>query len=454
MPTIKPTLEQRKAASEKMGAIFEQKDVNYVTLSPEQGKACANCIFYRSTGYDGIDWPHCHIVQDWPEPIEPTGLCDRHEVKPEPPEPPPTIGEAIEDLAEAIGDVMNVELSAEGTRDLFITPSMGLRKNLLSRLSNDIQPGMSVLKDAADRRYMFMVTSNGYKDRDKEHVATKALEQYVAAGWTGDDTAFIGDNDHYIWHVKELGSISDLMFADVWSGFLVELWREQDHPIAKAFYNYVERHTEIEWGASHGFQGVLKGDTFTHIHKFESSSLPLDAAANLLTLSEVLPMNVKSKRDNFLDALFKEEFGIEGAAAMLHEGPDKLRAALAKNGVQAKSLGEGSDAMKQAKADALANTAETLIAIVEVQDEFDKEIAAAKSTIAGYEKQVKDLQAQIGGYEAEVKELRDLVNAGPRRASTDKATVVTDEAAKKAAEEQTVEYDPAFPGMQVPLQKK
>jgi hypothetical protein len=244
------------------------------------------------------------------------------------------------------------------------------------------------------------------------------------------------------------------MFADVWSGFLVELWREQEDPIAKAFYNFVERHDEIEWGASHGFQGVLKGDTFTHINKFESSSLPLESAANLLTLSEVLPMSVKSKRDGFIDQLFKEEFGIEGAAAILHTGPDKLRDELAKKGHTAKSLGEGSDALKQAKAEAIGNTAELILSMVELQDEFEKQLTDGTKQITDQSKTIGDLQKQVKDYDKEVKDLRALVNAGPRRAVGDSGTEVTDAAALKAAQEQTVEYDPAYPGMQVPLEKK
>lgn len=436
-----PTPEQRNAMAEKSSAIFDQTDVNYITLSAIQGQACANCVFYQHDHYGDSDFPSCHIVRNWPDPIEPTGWCDRWEVKPEPPPPPVDVADAIDNLATAIESAITVELSDDGRRDLYITPSDGIAASLRKSITGKLKTGLSVLKDAAGRRYMFMVTSNGYKDRDKEHVATKALEAYVKACWTGDDTAFVGDNAHYIWHVKALGSISDLMFADVWSGFLVEMWREQDDPIAKAFYNFVERHDEIEWGASHGFQGVLKSDTFTHINKFESSSLPLDAAANLLTLSEVLPMSVKSKRDSFLDQLFKEEFGIEGAAAILHAGPDQLRAELEKKGVTAKALGEGSDALKQARADAISGNADLLISMIEVQDDFEKQLTDGNKQIADQNKTIADLQKQVQGYETEVKDLRAIVNAGPRRPIDDDSTVVTDEAALKKAKEQNADYD-------------
>lgn len=448
-----PTPEQRKAMAEKMAWMFEQSIVNYIPLSATTGQACANCIFYRSTGFDGIEWPHCHIVADWPDPIEPTGWCDRWEAKPEPPEPEPTVAEAIEDLAVAIEGV--VEMSADETRhEYFISPADSTMGKLKKSLSSNLTPGVYILKDAAGQRWMWLTTSNGYRDRDNQHVAMKALQEYVEASWTGDNTAFIGQNDHYFWHWKQLGSISDLMFADVWNGFLVELWREQpDNPVAKAAYNFVENHPEIEWGSSQGFFGKPNGDTFKTIMKFESTTLPRDAAANLLTLSEVLPMSMKSKRDAMLDQMFKEEFGIDGAAAMLHEGVNKLKAALDAKGIQAKSLGEGSDALKQARADAIGDTADLILSMVDLQNEFEKELTEVKKERDTARGEVTAFKTQLDRYEKEVKELRDLVNAGPRRATTDSSTVVNDPEKLKAAKEQQVEYDPAYPGMNVPLDK-
>lgn len=452
MPT--PTLEQRKEIHEKMGWVFEQDTVNYVMLSSVDGQACANCIFYRSSGFDGIEWPHCHIVTDYPDPIEPTGWCERWETKPEPPPPPPDVGEAIDNLATALEGM--VEMSADEARhEYFITPSDSLGGKLRKSLSSNLTPGVYILKDATGQRWMWLVTSNGYRDRDNQHVAMKALQEYVEASWTGDNTGFVGQNDHYFWHFKELGSISDLMFADVWSGFLVEMWREQPgNPIAKAAYNFVENHPEIEWGSSQGFFGKPNGDTFKTIMKFESTTLPRDAAANLLTLSEVLPMSMKNKRDAMLDQMFKEEFGIDGAAAMLHEGVDKLKAALDAKGIQAKSLGEGSDALKQAKADAIGDTADLILSIVDLQNEFEKELTEVKKDRDGLRGEVTAYKTQLANYEKEVKGLRDLVNAGPRRPVDDDSTVVTDPEQLKKAQEQSVEYDPAFPGMKVPLEKK
>lgn len=423
---------------QKQATIFNQQQVAYVTLGTSPTERCANCAFFRDTGYDGIEYQHCHLVEAWPEPILPTGYCNEWRAKPEaPPELADTVaeavGEAVESAVEAVIDAMpvSVELSEDGKRSVFVTPADGAMAQLQKRLrTNPLKPGVHVLKDSAGQRWLYMVTSNGYKDRDKEHVATKSLEAYVKSCFTGDDTAFVGQNDHYFWHTPELGSMSDLMHADVWSGFLVEFWREKPgDPIAKAFYNFMEDHPEIEWGASHGFDGLLKQDVFTHIHKFESSSLPLEAASNLLTLSEVLPMVEKSKRDNLLNQLFKEQFGIEDAAALLKQGPEKLRQELAAHGIEAKALGEGSDALKEARSQAVKNTAELMVSLVETQDAFDRRVEAMEKTQADT---INGLQAQVKAYEQEVKDLRAIVNAGPRRPSQDGSTEATQELVDKS----------------------
>lgn len=409
--------------------VLTQKEVNYIPLSQTKGKACANCRWFLPYG-------GCFIVDSYPEPILPTGLSDRWEGTPVPQEP------EVQPIPVMIVDSpAPIEMSHEhdessARQEVIIDPAASVWTQLQNRLKGQpLKDGTQVLKDNAGRRYMFMITSNGYRDRDNAHVTTKAIENYVEKCWT-DDGKFIGDNSHYIWHTKEFGSISDLVFADVWSGFLVELWREKDQmPIAKAFYNYVEKHPEEKWGASQGFfaskkeiaEGVYKA-----IAKYESSSLPLAAASNVYTLSEVLPMVEKSKRDTFLNALFKEEFGIEDAAGLLKQGPEKLRAELEDRGVQAKALGEGSDAIQKARGEALKQGAELMLSMVEVQDQFERELSqlteAQTKALKEKDDRITALENRINGEIAVLKQsntdLRAVVNAPPQRASQSTSTIV------------------------------
>lgn len=418
------------ATTKAFQGALDQKEVNYLPLSMTKGKACANCRWFLNDG--------CFIVENYePEPIIATGYCDRWEAVPAPAQTPvEALVEAVNEVTEAMPMVM-MSHEHEEMATVAITPSAPVWTQLHNRLKRQpLKDGVEVLKDNAGRRYMYMVTSNGYKDRDNATVTTKAINEYVDHCWTNDGK-FIGDNSHYIWHTKELGSISDLMFADVWSGFLVEIWREKDEPISKAFYNYVEKHPEVEWGASQGFFASKKdkeSGIFKSIAKFESSSLPLAAASNGLTLSEVLPMVEKGKRDTFLNTLFKEEFGIEDAASLLKQGTEKLRKELADRGVEAKALGEGSEALLKARTEAMKTTADLMLSMVEVQDQFDrqlekltelqtKEIKERDDKIVLLEKK---FDTETAAWQKEINDLRAIVNQPPRRASQDDSTLLKD----------------------------
>lgn len=408
---------------------LEPEDVHYVPLSVVKGKACANCRWFIAGAYPSMA---CYLVDASDmddEPIIATGLCDRWEGT------PVIVQPEVEPIPVVIVDSpAPIEMSSEKERtELIIDPSASIMTQLQNRIRRQpLKDGTHVLKDNAGQRYMFMVTSNGYRDGDNAHVTTKAIEDYVEKCWT-DDGKFIGDNSHYIWHTKELGSISDLVFADVWSGFLVEVWREKADPIAKGFYNYVERHPEMDWAASQGFWGSRTekaAGLYKSIAKYESTSLPRAAASNVYTLSEVLPMIEKSKRDVFLNNFFKEEFGIEDAAATLKEGPEKLRAKLADRGIEAKAL--GGDAVQKVRTEAMQGTADLILSMVEVQDQVEKQVSDLATSHATELKLrddkitavEKNANIKITQLEKELGEVRAIVNAPPRRPSQDSSTVV------------------------------
>jgi len=451
--------------------MLEQAEVAYVPLSTTAGKACANCRWFQPNSA-------CFIVECEPESIMATGYCNRWEASPPPPPEPmeelaDAIAEAVQEqtanLGSAIGDLSSAMMPTEMSHQhddpvaVIIDPQASIQTRVSNFLKRQpLKDGVGVLKDNAGRRYMFMITSNGYQDRDNQHVATKAIEQYVDSCWQTEDH-FNGKNAHYIWHMKELGSISDLMFADVWSGFLVELWREQmDNPIAKGFYNYVEKHPEMEWGASQGFFGS-KADAqtgvFKSIVKYESTTLPRAAASNVLTLSEVLPME-KSKRDQFLNAFMKEEFGIEDAAGLLKQGTDKLRAAMQERGIQAKAVGDEHETVRKARAEALQQSAELMLSLVEVQDEFQKDLQAVKdgqaTLLKAKDDQIASLTSKLETQQAEfakqVNDLRTQINLPPARASQANSTVRTDAEAATLKDKLPVQ-DPYEQFIGLPMKK-
>lgn len=152
-------------------------------------------------------------------------------------------------------------------------------------------------------RYMVIVTSNAYVDREHEIISEKALGDYVASCWKGD--TFVGDNVHLLWHGGD--PIGDIVYADMEGPFLIEVSRERSNTLiniaragepaimttVKSVWDALERETDL--AASHRFYYDVsdrEDGVYDQIGKTETSTLPRWAAANLITLSEVIGVSI------------------------------------------------------------------------------------------------------------------------------------------------------------------
>lgn len=419
---------------EKMYGVT-QEETGYVTLSSTDGQACANCRWFKSQEWypDGSrGGAACHLVMSYPLDILPTGWCNRWEAIPEQRMKPEPLEVIVVDEVE--DDEMEGEMSYGA-----IAPAVWAEKRA------GLQPGSSIFKDSAGRRYMFMVTSNAYKDRDKERMLRTTLENYVEALWTADNAHFLGGEtqSHYIWHAKELGSVSDLVFADLWHGFLVEVWREKDTPLAHGFYNFVERHPEITHGASHGFRyragDRTKEGEYTDIAKYESSTLPLNAAANLLTFSGVVSMKT---RNEYLKQLLNEEFGVDIDPAELQNNFAAVADKLAQVGITQKAAGSS------AAPD--ATLAKAFLRLAEDVADQGEELAALKAAqsakAADGGTAVADLKTQVAQLTAQLKEMGML---RPRADEAPETALDGDAVDQIKKQLKPVEYDPFFADMKI-----
>lgn len=184
----------------------------------------------------------------------------------------------------------------------------------------------SLVFKAHDRRYMFLLSSNAYEDREDEYVKQTALELYVKQ---------FTPNAHKFWHRGD--PIGEIIAAQNIGPFLLELSRElpnhdidisgEDEPpmptTVKQVWDYIERNPG-EFGASIGFN-YLKGDeqdkAYDAILKHETSTLPLSDAANAITLSSIIggkPMSEaqKDKRRNLWSNIVGRSVSNDLAAAM------------------------------------------------------------------------------------------------------------------------------------------
>ena len=200
-----------------------------------------------------------------------------------------------------------------------------------------LKPGQTMFKAADGKRYMLLVTSNSYTDREAETLTSAALTADVDRHWTNGDGNFASDNPLLFWHDDRM-VIGDIVWGDMRGPFYVELARESDSPLASKLWDAIET-SDDDWGASHQFAYYSQhrnadGD-YSRIFKKETSILPRDMAANLLTYSGVLSMS--KARDDYLDKLL----GVEGVADALDKGMAAIVALLKKQGVEHKSMRRG-----------------------------------------------------------------------------------------------------------------
>jgi len=156
-------------------------------------------------------------------------------------------------------------------------------------------PAVTVVRNRAGKRGMFLVASNAYRDRELDIVMEAALKQYVAT-FTGNALKF--------WHTGH--PIGRIVTAEMVGPFLVETAEEGDNRViitrtadgagtrvttVKAVWDEIEAASDVYNAASIGFQYRMgdKGEdrAFRRIYKHETSVLPHDAAANAYTYVEV-----------------------------------------------------------------------------------------------------------------------------------------------------------------------
>lgn len=191
-------VKERQGAKAYTG-LLDQTQVNYLPLSPDIGvKACANCRWFKTNSW-GNDQPNCHLVDNWPEPILATGVCDRHEGPVAPPVPDVTpIQVMIVEPPVMDDDSMEMALPTTGK---------GLVETIKTVVKNLLQPApaappkddaFTVFK-AADGKHHWMARFSGkFKDREGEILADKSHDEYVDRVQKG----LVPMPELWTWHTK------------------------------------------------------------------------------------------------------------------------------------------------------------------------------------------------------------------------------------------------------------
>lgn len=229
----------------------------------------------------------------------------------------------------------------EALKSFVATPRMdlSLTQKMLSWWKSELTPGLHIArKDADGPRYMFLITSNSYMDREKETIATEALKDYEDSCYPGEDL-YHNDNPLLWWHDDDV-VMGEIVAVNVSGPFLVEVAKEAPTRVARVLWDYAEQNGD-EAGVSHRF-GYREKDrdpdgTYRSIVKKETTYLPeRELAANIGTYAGVMGM-ASPQSDARLDEIFEKVAGIKGAAAKLHAKSGELEKDLAAAGIQHKA---------------------------------------------------------------------------------------------------------------------
>ena len=140
--------------------------------------------------------------------------------------------------------------------------------------------------------YFLTWTTNAFEDREKEIFTLKSIQEYVENNVDKDDKGV-----YQFWHTDG-SDFADIVWQGIAGKFLVEIGKFRKDFIGQAFkaffLKYPNGHPEIAkngWGCSHGFvyrKADREDGIYEWFDKKETTILPLEEAANVYTLMEVL----------------------------------------------------------------------------------------------------------------------------------------------------------------------
>jgi hypothetical protein len=383
-----------------------QTEANYLPLAPGNKKACANCRWFEVNGWEG-EPPECRIVQNWPEPIQNVGVCDRWEGTPvnEPIEMQPIPVVIVEPTVEVV--TMEKKTIVGRIKEMFTG-------------SKDA-PEFEVFKDDSGVWHWHATYTNNYEDLEGEILAEKAHDKFI----NRLDMGLVPMPELWAWHTFGTAHGKAQM---IWrNGHFIHAVGDFDStPEAKAAIEYY-RKNKVK--LSHGFtvpKWAFKEGVYSDYNTFEISTLPPKAAANPYTsFEELKTMAMTDEKRRQL----KEVFKWDDAKIAQVESMDENRAkALGELEVAYKDFADTTGESKVETKATEKDLSETMFGVMEGQNltlEMVKNIlAVAKEQKTETAKAVEAFKAQVSTLQTELADVRKQLNMKPQRASEAAATIV------------------------------
>lgn len=400
--------------------LISQEEANYTPVSTVPGKACSSCRFFQPAYDDMPD--RCHIVANWPEPIVPNGISDRHEVAPVyEPEP------------------LAVVIVGEASTDTQVKAPAVTEDGIVDRIWKRIEPllpkskpqpinSFAVQKDLNGEWRWIATFTNNFQDRDKEIISDKALDGYLDRLNAG----LIPYPELWVGHVEETKhGVADTVFGV--GNFLVATGTFDDTPEAQKAIQYYRKYA-AKTPLSHGFtfpDWGLKDGVYEVINTFEISTLPPPlVASNPYTDLEIESMKqINENQQAALAQVFGKDF-TEQLVASRKQMSEDVKAA----GVAFKDFVEAAPEQTEGEADKPADTkpiADMIVGLHEGMGEILNLLTASGKAYEAEKQARSTLEQQVKAQNEIIQQLQTELKLKPRAASASSETALSKEEADK-----------------------
>lgn len=450
---------------------FTQPEVQYnanggASGTPEQ--ACSTCRWFQNIsdadamGSDSASRavPTCHIVENYPAPIASNGWCNQWvQFKPYESEPMEVvIVEAVEvDTAE---------------KEAIPTLSVG-DPNIITRVTNALTAAFQkVLPPARDEPitgfkvigdHWFATYSNIFEDREKEFFPEVACDAYLRRV----KLRMVDKPVLAVWHYVDpnnpergakVGSTE--MVARI-GGFMVAAGTFDDTELgraAKTYYSNPKHAAKTKM--SHGFwfnPSRFKDNAYREFNTFEITLLPDGREANSFTGFSVKDMDMTSNITPDARKYMEEVFGKEQTDRLIQQR-EQATEGLKDLGVRYKDFTTPPEDEKKPKEGEEEEGEKKDLAYKVMVSDLTEGMGAIVDMLKAVAKRQDQEKALIDQLAAKVASVESIVTAPPSAASTSDKTLTDDKdaaaaIADKTNRDQMGQFDPMFPGMNVPLKR-
>lgn len=396
-----------------------QQETNYTPDYRGDAGRCAGCRWFSAHNYSdaGDGGAYCHLIENYPLDVLPTGRCDRWEAIP-----------ALEPVAPEPVQVAIVDAASTDEVD---------RKTLRQQIADGVQRTLALVRKAAATEpqtsgfkvygnHWFARWSNTFQDRDGQWFSTQAHDDYLMRLKVGA----VPMPELWVEHIPGT-RIGEAAWVGRIGHFMVAAGTFDNTTLGSAAKAYYQKHGVR--GVSHGFAydpTQLIDDVYHQYNTFEISPLRHKMPSNpFTTFDEVKSMQLTEQDIKLLNKMFGEDIVQTEILAKTEQASKALEVA----GVAFKDYVQVDDPTPAAS-EAVENVEADLKAFVlQLVDDHAAMSEMVETSAKAFTQLREETAAKLNAQDATIAALKAQLDARPRIASQDETTVLDPTNSKEQA---------------------